>query len=250
MRTSLRNTDEAAHVWAAQTQQHGKSGNVFFEGPTLYSYGTHFPIAKVYTLQDTGERIALFNSRTYSNSTSRHQSAARSAWTGNGETLRAHQELWPRDVWNADARQWQPEPLTRAQIDSIAAKQTELDAAADAAAKEAKREQARRNRERAKLAKMDAAERLARWTAGENVPLDYAAPLALRYIDDGKRIETSRRAVVPTACALLAWRAYNAGTLAPGDRLGPYTITSTDAETVVIGCHTFPVATLAAFFTA
>lgn len=249
MRTVLRNTDEAAHVWAAQTQQHGKAGNIFFEGPTLYSYGPHFPISKVYTL-DTGERIALFNSRTYSSSTGRHQRAARSAWQGNGEALRAHQELWPRDAWNADARQWEPEPLTRAQLDDITAKQAELDTASNEAAKQAKREQARRNRERAKLAKMDAAERLARWTAGENIPLDYRAPLALRYIDGGKRIETSRRAVVPTACALLAWRAYNAGTLAPGDRLGPYTVTSTSAEAVVIGCHTFPIATLAAFFTA
>jgi hypothetical protein len=238
MRTSLRNTDEAAHVWAAQTQEHGKAGNVFFEGPTLYSYGRHFAVATIYKHEDGGN-VALFNSRRYSNSTAKHQSAARSAWAGNGHALRCSPELWPAG-----------DTITAAQLETMAARQAELDAAAGEALKAAKREQARRARERAKLAKMDAAERLARWTAGENIPLDYAAPLALRYIDDGKRIETSRRAVVPTACALLAWRAYNAGTLAPGDRIGPYTITRTDAETVVIGCHTFPTATLAAFFTA
>lgn len=238
MRTALRNTDEAAHVWAAQSQAHGKAASLFFEGPTIYSYGRHFAIATIYKHAEGGN-IALFNSRSYSNSTAKHQSAARRAWAGNGPALRCSPELWPAG-----------DTITAAQVDDITAKQAELDTASNEAAKQAKREQARRARERAKLAKIGAAERLARWTAGENVPLDYHAPLALRYIDGGKRIETSRRAVVPTACALLAWRAYNAGTLAPGDRLGPYTVTSTSAEAVVIGCHTFPLATLAAFFTA
>ena len=238
MRTVLRNTAEAAHVWAAQTQEHGKSGNVFFDGPRLFSYGRHFETARIYKHADGG-RIALFNSRRYSVSTSKHQREARHAWQGNGAAVTAHEDLWPTS-----------ETVTQAELDAITAKQAELDAANNEAEKAAKRERARRNREAAKLAKMDQAERLARWQAGENLPLDYKTPLALRYIDGGKRIETSKRAVVPTACALLAWRAYNAGTLAPGDRIGPYTVTTADAQTVVIGCHCFPVETLRTFFTA
>lgn len=260
MRTVLRNTDEAAHVWAAQTQQHGKAGNVYFEGPTIYSYGNHFPIAKVYTL-DTGERIALFNSRTYSNSTAKHQRAARSAWQGNGEALRAHQELWPRDAWNADARQWQPEPLTRAQLDDITAKQAELDTASNEAAKQAKREQARRNRERAKERKAYDAlmlisypERLSQWKAGtfhaHQMPefYNHAHPVELRYIDGGKRIETSRRAVVPTRAALALWNRYTAGDNIAAEPCGPYTVNETNAETVRIGCHMLQVQTLREFF--
>jgi hypothetical protein len=239
MRTSLRNTAEAAHVWAAQTQAQGKAGNVFFDGPVIYSYGRHFAIAKVYKHAETGGNVALFNARRYSVSTSKHQRDARHAWQGNGAAVTAHPDLWPTS-----------DTITQAQLDAITAKQAELDAATNEAEKEAKRERARRNREAAKLAKISQAERLARWQAGENIALDYCAPLALRYIEGGKRIETSKRAAVPTACALLAWRAYQQGTLAPGDRLGPYTVTSTDAESVQIGCHRFPVETLKTFFTA
>ncbi len=238
MRTTLRNTTEAAHVWAAQTQHEGRAGNVFFDGPTLYSYGRHFAVARIYKHADGG-RVALFNPARYSSSTARHQCDARRAWHGNGAALHARRDLWPAG-----------DTVTQAQLDDIAAKQAELDAQTAAAEKEEKREAARRRRERAKLEKMDAAERLTRWKAGEKIPLDYAAPLALRYIEDGKRIETSRRAVVSTACALLAWKAYERGTLAPGDRIGPYSVTSTDAAAVVIGCHTFPVDTLREFFTA
>jgi len=239
MRTVFRNTAEAAHVWAAQTQEHGRAGNVFFDGPTIYSYGRHFAVARIYQHAETGESVAMFNSRRYSVSTSKHQREAYRAWLGNGAAVTAHPDLWPTS-----------ETVTQAELDRIAETQAVLDARNNEAEKEAKRERARRNREAAKLAKMDAAERLARWQAGENLPIDYRAPLALRYIDGGKRIETSKRAVVPTACALLAWRAYQQGTLAPGDRIGPYTVTAADAESVRIGCHHFPVETLRTFFTA
>lgn len=38
--------DMVAHVWAQQRQQSGRShnGNFYFEGRTLYSYGTHYPV--------------------------------------------------------------------------------------------------------------------------------------------------------------------------------------------------------------
>lgn len=34
-----------AHVWAQQTQEHGRGKNMFFEGPAIYSWGKHWPIA-------------------------------------------------------------------------------------------------------------------------------------------------------------------------------------------------------------
>lgn len=61
-----------AHVWAAQRQQSARSGNgnLFFEGPVFYSYGTHFPLGVI-----VGETVFL-NSDRYSVTTSGHQSAA------------------------------------------------------------------------------------------------------------------------------------------------------------------------------
>lgn len=69
--------DETCHKWAHQSVDRGRNstGSVYFEGRTIYSYGDHFPVAVLHP--DKG--AALFNPDTYSTSTSRHQSAARSA---------------------------------------------------------------------------------------------------------------------------------------------------------------------------
>lgn len=75
----FRDADEVAHVWAQQTQNFGRTSthNVYFRGRTIYSYGEHFPLASF--LDTPKGRVILINSRTYSTSTSRHQSSARSA---------------------------------------------------------------------------------------------------------------------------------------------------------------------------
>jgi len=70
MRTVFNNHDQVAHIWASQSQNEGRAGNIFFEGPVIYSYGHHFPIAK-FTLE-FGE-VVLFTNRGYSNSTAKHK---------------------------------------------------------------------------------------------------------------------------------------------------------------------------------
>jgi hypothetical protein len=61
---------QVCHVWAQQNQDRGRSnnGNVFFEGPTIYSYGYHFPMAS-FINADT----VIINSDSYSVSTSKQQ---------------------------------------------------------------------------------------------------------------------------------------------------------------------------------
>jgi hypothetical protein len=68
-------TDMAAHVWAQQRQASGSGGkgSVFFEGPALYSYGSHFLTGYI------ADGAALLNADSYSVTTSRHQSDARHA---------------------------------------------------------------------------------------------------------------------------------------------------------------------------
>ena len=60
-----------AHVWAQQTQEHGRnsSSSIFFEGATIYSYGRHFFIGHF-----AKPNIVLLNSQDYSVTTSQHQS--------------------------------------------------------------------------------------------------------------------------------------------------------------------------------
>ncbi len=64
------------HAWAHQTSDYGNGSHrrIYFDGPLLYSYGTHFLIA---ALLPGG--LALFNSARWSVSTSQHQSYAKDA---------------------------------------------------------------------------------------------------------------------------------------------------------------------------
>lgn len=62
-----------AHVWASQKQREARSGNgnFYFQGPALYSYGTHYVVGFL-----PGNDVALLNSDGYSVSTNRHKSNA------------------------------------------------------------------------------------------------------------------------------------------------------------------------------
>lgn len=48
MKTTFNNA-MTAHVWASQSQLHGRSsnGNLYFSGKTLFSYGDHYPLATI-----------------------------------------------------------------------------------------------------------------------------------------------------------------------------------------------------------
>lgn len=69
---------QAAHVWAQQEQEQGRShnGNLWFQGPTIYSYRT--PIARVY--RPWGGAVVLLTSESFSvTTTGKHMVAVRRA---------------------------------------------------------------------------------------------------------------------------------------------------------------------------
>jgi hypothetical protein len=72
-----------AHVWAQQEQDDGRSGNgnFYFVGPTIFSYGSHFAIAR-FTKDAHGNRCVLFTTGSYSVSTARHIRYTRGALSG------------------------------------------------------------------------------------------------------------------------------------------------------------------------
>jgi len=94
MRITLKNHSEVAHVWASQSQSEGKSGNMFFDDDTIYSYGRHFKIAKFQTMPN-GEKCVLFNADSYSNSTSKHQNYTHRAIPDNYTVFTIPDGLWP-----------------------------------------------------------------------------------------------------------------------------------------------------------
>jgi len=73
-------TGEIPHLWAHRTQEEARNrqGNLYFIGDTIYSYGSHFPIAR-HVVSEAGERAVLLTTATYSVTTSSHCSAVRSA---------------------------------------------------------------------------------------------------------------------------------------------------------------------------
>lgn len=75
-----------AHVWAQNVQTFGQSsnGNLFFEGRTLYSYGSHFAVGFLAPDPKTGQGVAasLVTADSYSNTTAGHIHDARRAVAG------------------------------------------------------------------------------------------------------------------------------------------------------------------------
>jgi hypothetical protein len=82
MRYVFSSHEECVRVWARQIQEHGRSsgGRVYFAdgGRTIYSYGTHFPMAQFRT-NDQGERCVIVTTDSYSPSTAKHLSHVRGA---------------------------------------------------------------------------------------------------------------------------------------------------------------------------
>ena len=74
------NTAMTAHVWAQNEQSDGRNSgrSLFFEGPTLYSYGYHFKVGEHRTAAD-GSAVVLLNADSYSTTTGRHKRHARRA---------------------------------------------------------------------------------------------------------------------------------------------------------------------------
>lgn len=58
------------HVYAQQSQVNGRASNVFFEGTKIYSYGRHYLLAEIVTVN--GSQFIVINDRGYSVTTSKH----------------------------------------------------------------------------------------------------------------------------------------------------------------------------------
>jgi len=63
---------EVTHAWANQTGKSRKGFNMFYEGDTIYSYGYHFPIARI--VEGNDRKVVLFTNKNRSVSTSKHKS--------------------------------------------------------------------------------------------------------------------------------------------------------------------------------
>lgn len=101
MRTVFTN-HMCAHVFAQQSQEHGRSGSTHFDRDVFFSYST--PVARIVPAV-VGSRVMLLTSFGYSVTTSQHKSGVHSAFDGDvyrvpslGISTGRHREPW-RDGW-------------------------------------------------------------------------------------------------------------------------------------------------------
>jgi hypothetical protein len=274
-----------AHVWAQQTQPEGRDGrrHVYFQGDTIYSYGSHFPMAKIVT-RPHGGRFVYFTTKTYSVTTAKHLGMVRSALHGTDNVFSLTPEAWTNSklavkeyttritaetlaASRARVQQaWKIETAERTIAEANAYCQAhklatrfiatftpdDLRAARERArVADAKKSAERRAREQAQAALY--AERLARWINGEgeawtNIP----GPVRLRIM--GEEIQTSKGARVPVAHAARVWRLVRACVSTGSvyqrnghtERVGEFAIDRVDEDgTLTAGCHTVAYAELA-----
>lgn len=78
MKTVFSSFDGIAHLWANQKQENARCSNGFFENNTIYSYGHHFEIGKIFNeIKVNNKPVILLTKEKYSATTSKHQSLVR-----------------------------------------------------------------------------------------------------------------------------------------------------------------------------
>jgi hypothetical protein len=102
MKTVFGTTEACVNMWAQQSQDQGtvRSKNVYFEGRTLYSYGSHFRVGQFRINHFTEQRIVLLNTEHWPgrrSHTAWHQRLARQA-TGSFEQIFLPQKWWEISV--------------------------------------------------------------------------------------------------------------------------------------------------------
>jgi hypothetical protein len=265
--------DMVAHLWAHKSQDYAKApgGNFYFHGDTIYSYGSHFPVAKHVTRK--GKGAVLLTTRSYSVTTSGHKWMVEGACrhltvfhvdnVESREPRKQFEEYRKRYVELArkyvNSRQNKPTVLAELQklveeanaFSAFFALRVRLTLPADLTDMVAeckaieKKERERKQREEAKRQR-EAAERLQKWVDGETdyYPAGYGQSVRLRI--KGDELQTSRGARVPLPHAVKAFRvikrlrdkgqAYerNGHTI----HLGHFALDAIDAQgNVRAGCH-------------
>ena len=268
--------EQVSHAWAHQTGRQCNGPNMHYSGPTIYSYGSHFPIARHITAPD-GHAAILFTTRgSSSSSTSAHKNLTRQACSHlrvfdvdnvlaetaahhaanhagivEAATERAKKAARARTQasWHLDcARQLLDSANAYAVAFNVPADALSLDGL-DAWAAEAERRAAEQRAADAAARKaQEAAERLSirdrvrAWMRGESVYVRTRTPM-VRVAGD--MIETTWGASASLAEALRAYRVAQAcrrdGRGIEGPEVGAWGRASIDAKgNITVGCHRIP----------
>jgi hypothetical protein len=262
-------SSDLCHKWANQHQQSGRNANstIYFEGSTIYSYGSHFPIAK-HIVNEQGQRAVLFTERTYSNTTAKHISHVYMSCKNDNIIYCANPNssheynfnFWENCAYHHGASKLKtarkPEiylnyldnvnnkvvkyaeffgveiPETLKAVLSIKDKSQYLDYQ-NKANELAKIEKARKLKEQKKNFK----EQINKWFNGETSRLYTTYKLDFLRINEN-RVETTQAVQIPMAIAKKMYQLIKEDKISVGDKILNYTVNEIGKE-IKIGCHTF-----------
>lgn len=262
-------SSELAHKWANQHQNGGRNqnGSMYFHGPTIYSYGQHFPIAK-HVRNEKGERAVLFTERSYSNTTAKH---INHVWMSckNDNIINCyrpdstHEENF--QFWAKNAEEFGASKLAKARkpekylkilsdVEIVSTKyanffglelpeylkavisikdKNEFLQFADKKAEYEKAEKARKLKQQKKEFK----EQIQKWFNGELYRLNTTYKFDFLRIREN-RVETTQAVQIPIEIAKRLYLKIKTNTLAVGDKILDYSVNNVGKE-IKIGCHTF-----------
>jgi hypothetical protein len=285
MRKVFSSHSELAHVWANQLQNEGRSANMFFNGASIYSYGSHYEIAK-FVEAPNGEKVVFINSNGYSSSTGKHTNHVLHAipknikkfsvpFTRGGGYWNVGQYFELKDLGGIIEKiSVEIDSLLKSQLSArsntshfyqasrLRANQIEICELfnlkapiepkdwAKASEKASFLDATASERQKAKEAKelIKAKELLAKWLNHEYNGQLYNIPIHFRLSKDGSSIETTKGAKVSKIEALKLLAKVRANQDVIGEKLDGFTLLGYNETDITIGCHTMTWDVINSFF--
>lgn len=267
------NNKQVAHLWANKSRPSAKGSHFYFEGDTIYSYGSHFPIARHY------KGVVLFTAQSHSVTTAKHKGYVRSAMTHlksftipdiKGNPCGEHVKHYASEIDDLSLQCARTKDATwkLTQLKSLVDEANEFCAmfkfktrfampenldALKAKAKEQSAKKAKATAARNAKIECDNAIAIEKWIAGEQTSLGYEIQkVYLRakttYNPEnssalGSQMQTSKGAIVPLSEAQKAFRFVMlkraTGWHRNGDKfqVGEFQLEAVNGQGVVAGCH-------------
>lgn len=263
---------EIAHVWAYQRENgytYGRTSreNIFFEGETIYSYGHHFPMARLTgKFDEYGVEYVLVSTDRYSNTTAKHLSDVRDAVRHLNiiyvPTLRSYDAMitnWNYELGqiaekHAVARKPEKYVLQAQQLYKWVVKYHEVmeleipqmlvnayerlkDEESAKAYAEVVRERNKILRERKRAEEQEKIDNFMNFKSS-GFSSDYQI---VRYNEKTERFETSRGVQIPRALAKVFYELLKNNSVYVGAKLMQYRVDSISGNVIKVGCHTFKI---------
>ena len=265
MKTTFSNS-QLSHVWANQLQNFGRGSSMYFEGNTIYSYGSHYEIAQVIASPNC-TKVYFVNSNGYSNSTAKHTNHV---WRAIPDIYPVFKVPFKNNKFSVehlpeiiDNMMLQGKKYLTQQINArtyfgyfSAASQLFEDVDLicelfdlqkpqrpsnylDAQIKAQHLRETQAIREEQKQAKelQKNLELLTKWLNHEYNGQLYYLPVNLRISSDGKLIETTKGAKVQMSEALRLLSKLRSGENVNGYKIDGFTVIDNNSDRVKIGCH-------------